>query len=543
MKSKSFDKIEWLLLGILILTLVWSFGINYHVSRHVLDDDAASEMMLAEVLHREKSLYSEDFYYSTEYFVQNQLVFGFLFHFFDGWANVRFLGTSIIQLLYLASFLFMMSQSGIGRKGALGGAVLLMLPFTVVYGRTILYHCYYVSNFIFEFLLMGLFFSFFRHPQASKGSVCFRAALLLIVSGLSCFLYVRQIILVMIPMMICLFFFLLASSGAQPHPYRKWMLLPAAVLAAGALGMLLNTRLLIPSLDLYEQAEQNLGVLSPAAWGPIIAAFFTQFGFRTGVKIFSPVGILSLGGFFCALVWGYRSIRDLFRTDIPDFREYLLRTMLPAGLGLNLLIFIFGEIPFRLQSDYSRYLALASVWIVPMICCQWKQKESFPHIKRIITLLCTALFVMNALFNGVSFLRSGSFGQPYDGISYDDPRLADDLQAPIEFIRSQNYSCGYAMAGHANTLVELMNGFPVVSLRKTPDGAWEYANWLTLKSYKTIDAERAFLLMTAADAEIYAEALEKAGAEKLYFDDRGYVVYDIPDPLRFRELIREPDRG
>lgn len=114
------------------------------------------------------------------------------------------------------------------------------------------------------------------------------------------------------------------------------------------------------------------------------------------------------------------------------------------------------------------------------------------------------------------------------------------MKSVVEFIKAHDYRYGYAFAGEANVMVELMNGFPVVSLRRTPDNILEYANWLSLKSFKFISANRAFFLMKAADEEHYMEALNRSDAEKLYFDDFGYVIYDIPDVPLFRNQIREP---
>lgn len=540
MKKMRIDKIEWLLVGLLLLVLALTAVINFHVAHHVLDDDASSELMLAELLHREKSLYSEDFYYSTEFFVQNQLIYGFLFNFFDGWANVRFIGTCIIQLIYLASFVYMMSQSGLGKKAVLISACLIMLPFTVVYGRTILYHGYYVWNFIPTYLLTGMFFSFLRGKNRSRGSYVFRLILVIFISFLSCFLYVRQVFLTMIPIVGCLLFYLLSHSRNGQTPWRKWMLIPVVMLAAGGLGMLCNSSFLIPALKLYKQTEQYLNVLSPAYWGPMLSALFTQFGYRTRVKMFSLVGVLSLGGLFNAFVLPFLAVEDMKGNDSDDFPIYTLRAMLPVNLIVTLFIFIFGDIPFRLQVDYSRYLVPASVWIVPMLCSFLSMKEKLPHIKRIIYLLCGGIFILNAIFNSVSFLNSKNFGQPYDGISYDNPHLVDDLQTAKEYIRAHDYQYGYAFAGVANTLVEMMNGFPVVSLRLTPEGAFEYTNWLTLKSYKVIPAERAFLLMTKDEESLYRDALAESGLERIYFDDNGYVIYEVADVPRFREMIREP---
>ena len=258
--------------------------------------------------------------------------------------------------------------------------------------------------------------------------------------------------------------------------------------------------------------------------------------------MFSLVGILSLGGLFSAFVLCHMSVSEIQSDNAEDFRKYVMRTMLAVNLLVQLIIFIFGDIPFRLQADYSRYLVPASVWIIPLFCSSLDGEEKLPHIRRIVFYLCLGIFVMNGLFNQGSFLNNQNFGQPYDGISYDNPHMADDLQTAVEYIRVHEYTCGYAFAGEANTLVELMNGFPVCALRRTPDGALEYANWLTRNSYKTVPAEGAFFLMTEKDEPNYADVLAESGAERIYFDDEGYVIYDITDLPRFREQIREPEK-
>ena len=514
--------------------------VDRHISLHVLDDDASSELMLSNLMNHDKSLFPDDWYYSTELILHNQIIWSFLFNFFEGWSNVRFLGTVIIQFFYLASFAYMLYESGLSRKAVLTGMILCMIPYCVSYGRSILYHCFYVPRFAPGFIIIGLLFSFLKKNTAGVFSKGIRLFLIIILAFINSMLYVRQVFITMLPVLGCLFFYLLFKYREGVTFYRKWMIVPLIMCVAGFAGLVCNSRILIPSLSLYKQTEQNLGILSPADWGPILGALLFQFGFRTDVNIFSLTGLLSLGGLFNAAVLSYLSIRNLVRRDISDFREYLLRTMLPVSLLLNLVIFVFGEIPFRLQSDYSRYLLAASVWIIPALCCEIDMKEKFPHIRKIIFSVCLLFFVLNSLFNINSFLHSDDFGQPYDGLSYDNPHLADDLRSAVEFIRTHDYRYGYAFAGEANVLVELMNGLPVVSLRRTPDGVLEYANWLSQKSFKTISADGAFFLMRASEEDHYQTALIQSSVERIYFDDFGYVLYDIPDISLFRELIREP---
>ncbi|MBQ6503446.1 MAG: hypothetical protein IJI57_05985 [Flexilinea sp.] len=540
LKIKKLNTSEWILTALLLLILFITIRTNWYVAHHIIDDDAASELMLSNLMKQDKSLFPTDWFYSTELILHNQLVYGFFFIILDGWANVRFCGTCVIQILYLLSFFYMMSQSGLNRKAILIGSILILLPYCVSYGRSILFHCFYVPRLAPGFLLTGLFFSFLKEKKFGTVPYLIRMFLLVIISFVNSMLYVRQVIITMLPLLGCLFFFLLSHTEKDKTDYQRWMLIPVIMTAAGCCGMLCNSWIMIPSLGLYQQTDQTLKVLPFSQWGAILEALLMQFGFRTNVKIFSVVGILSLGGLLCAVIMIFFSSLDLFRKEIKDFREYVLRTMLPVGLLINLFIFIFGEVPFRLRADYSRYLVPASVWVIPAICCRISMPHRLPHIKRVLFFLCLSFFVLNGVYNERSFRHAEDFGQPYDGLSYDNPHLADDLQTAVEYIRRHEYDMGYAFAGEANTMVELLNGFPIVSLRRTPDAAFEYTNWLSLKSYKTLPAKRAFFLMRTDDEVFYKDQLTISGAERVYFDDEGYVIYDISDIPRFREEIREP---
>ena len=539
LKTKKLCAAEWILAGLLLMTLLLTARVNWQMAHHMLDSDASSEIMLSDLLFREKALYSEDWYYSTEFNIQNQLVYGFLFNFFDGWVNVRFFGTCILQGIYLLSFLYMMSRSGLSRKAVLVGGILAMLPYCVSYGRIVLYHCYYLPYFVPGVILTGLLFSVIGKPGAPRFMTVLRYVLIVLVSFLSSVLYVRQLFILMLPIAGCLFFFLLARTGENGTPYRKWMIVPVVMCAAGAAGTLFNAAVLIPGLDLYRQTEQNLTVADAGAWRSILQAAAVQFGFRTDVPIFSLPGVLSLGGLFSAAVLIFTSVRDLFRRDIPDFREFLLRTLLPVNLMLNVVIFIFGEVPFRSPEDYSRYMLSASVWIAPLLCCRLSEKLKLPDIRRVTVTVCTLFFVLNGIWNGLFFTDPVTFAQPYDGLVYNDPILADRLQTALEYIRAHDYDAGYAFLTEANVLVELMNGFPVVPLHRGRVGL-EYSNWLSRRSYKTAEADKAFFLMTREDEATYAEIPAMSHAERVYFDDEGFVMYEITDLPAFREAISEP---
>lgn len=530
------DLAEWILIGLLLFTIALTFRVNRTVSTRVLDNDASSELVLSKLLYEEKALYSNDWYYSTEINFHNQLIFGPLFGIFDGWSNVRFFGTCILQLLYLASFLYMMSQSGLGLKASLLGGILILLPFCVCYGRTVLYHCYYIPHYGLGFVMIGLMFSFIKQENAGKFSKAVRLGLLILIAFINSLLYVRQLFLTMVPVAGCLFFFIRRLTHQNKAPLRRWMFVPLIMLLAGGAGTIFNSRVLVPALALFEQTGQELSLVYPADLPPIIQAFVYQFSFRPGAKMFSLPGILAIGGVFNAVILIGSSCLDLLNLETEDFREFLLRTMFPVNLVLNMVIFLFGNIPFRLEGDYSRYLLAASVWMTTLLCSRVRfDGPRFSFHKALFT-LCTLIFVGNGLFNARSFLHPEDFRQFYDGIVFDNPHQADDLRGAVDYIKAHDYDMGYAFIDEVNMLVEMTNGMPVVALLRIPNRL-EYGNWLTRKSWKTLDADRAFFLMSAKLESYHREAPALKYAERVYFDDFGYVIYDISNLTSFRKEI------
>ena len=528
---------EWFLLAMLLITLILTVMVNRNVSLHILDDDASSELVLAKLLHDEKSLYSGDWYYSTEISLHNQLIYGLLFNLFDSWANVRFFGTTILQLFFLFSFIYMLSQTGLSRKVVLLGGTLIMMPYCICYGRIILYHCYYIPHYGFGFLIIGILFSLIKHPDMDKPAKILHLSLLILISFVNSLLYVRQLIITMVPVMGCLFFYLYSRPDLK-NSYRKWM--PAAVLmlSAGLAGTVCNARFLIPALNLFRQTDQKLSILPPEFWEPIIQAFTYQFGFRSGSEMLSLPGILSLGGLFYGFILIIISMAALFQKGKIEFWKFVFLTMLPVNLLLNLVIFIFGNIPFRMEGDYSRYFLSFSIWTAPMLCCLLDSEKGFLNFRRIVFLGCTLIFIGNGLYNIRSFLNQNDFRQLYDGIVFNNPHQVDDMQSAVDFIRTHDYPMGYAFVSEANVLTELLNGLPVVSLKESYFKLY-YSNWLTRKSYKDIPTDKAFLLITSELEQYHEDDPAFQYGERLYFDDNGYVIYDISDVELFRNEIHD----
>ena len=122
----------------------------------LLDSDMASDMIYANLLARERSFLSENWYYSTELrIIHNHLFFTPFFYLTQDWHLVRFLGTLVSYVLLELSLGMLARQLGLWRQFPLIGAVLL-LPLSSLYFLFNLVGSLYTAYLILTFLLLAL---------------------------------------------------------------------------------------------------------------------------------------------------------------------------------------------------------------------------------------------------------------------------------------------------------------------------------------------------------------------------------------------------
>ena len=85
---------------ILIMAVAFSWFTAWFATQNLLDSDASSEMVLANLLARQNRIVSADWFYSNELrALQTQLVYAPLFKIFANWHLVRFLGVVVLQTI------------------------------------------------------------------------------------------------------------------------------------------------------------------------------------------------------------------------------------------------------------------------------------------------------------------------------------------------------------------------------------------------------------------------------------------------------------
>lgn len=135
---------------LLMVYMTWQYGAQW------LDSDDSAEMILAELLSREGSILSKNWYYSTELRVFNtQLVMAPLFCLFSDWHVVRTVGTGILLVILLSSWVFLCRLLNLGKK-LIYFAPLIVWPFSREYIQFVLYGLFYIPHLVIIFLTLAL---------------------------------------------------------------------------------------------------------------------------------------------------------------------------------------------------------------------------------------------------------------------------------------------------------------------------------------------------------------------------------------------------
>lgn len=507
------------------LILTCSVITTWHISNNLLDDDASAELVLAKCLYDEKSLISKDFVYSTEFSINNQIIYAFLFSIFSDWTLVRFWGTLIIQLIALVSLVFLLRSAGLSAESILFGCVLFLLPYCVAYGRIVLYHCYYTPFVSYAFLIVGLFFRALRQEQSKL-----ILAVLCILCIWSCTNGVRIFVIVMLPLCGLGFLYMLLTKN------RKYFILSLVCAAGGLIGLFLNA-LILREIHIEVEYKRKLAFKGVSDAIVVLFAILKQFGYRSLIDKSSFLGIMSLCGIIPAVFGFYTSGKSLLCEK--KLCRFTLKGMLLVQMGLSVGIFLFYALPYNSRYDYSRYLVLASVWMIPLFCCVFSERKS--HLFRLSGIAAAVVFVANGLINLCFFNDPELFKQEYDGLIYTSTGVTQEYSAVVDFIRNSDYDLGYAVYD-PNVLTEMLDGFPVVGIDKHENG-FLYRDQLSRKSFRTMPSQKAFILFNYVDALSFRALPISEGSELVLNVPEGFYLYELKDPQSFQlYLMNESKR-
>ena len=513
----------WQALPWLWMAAAYLFDLWYQLvpGKWIVDSDLASEMILSDLLNKEGTIISHNWFYSTELKVVNLQWFyrlGLLI-FPNDWHLARTFGMAITLALFAAAMLFFVKCAGLGRAG-LWMVGTLLWPFGQHYLVYAIYGGYYLVYTFFYMLVLALVL---RSLNADKKHCALQWVLACVITAVAGMNGVKQLMVFHAPLCLAaaiLLVLALHSCGktdwkAALDVCRKEVRLLAASLVtavAAAAGYFVSNAVLS---RMYDFKSYNFIVWNrDEDWftlDRILMDFFHEFGYENGSGVFHFGGIAAAVGLLLGCWMFFCIVRLLLRLDKLERNDKLLVLLLVAMLAVC-------GVAYTYFHEYYLYFWLMNMPVAIAVMAVEIKTEDF-HIlgaRQLLGVGLAACFTLCA----VSTVRQ----------EQEHPYLAHKgLNTAAEWLVDNGYTQGYSTFWNGNAMTELTSGklevWTLLSLDRD-----DVPNWLQPKSHLTTDPEHPFLLIdteTDGPAE-NAKLIQYGDCTEVYNDGR-YVIYDFAD--------------
>ena len=513
----------WQALPWLWMAAAYLFDLWYQLvpGKWIVDSDLASEMILSDLLNKEGTIISHNWFYSTELKVVNLQWFyrlGLLI-FPNDWHLARTFGMAITLALFAAAMLFFVKCAGLGRAG-LWMVGTLLWPFGQHYLVYAIYGGYYLVYTFFYMLVLALVL---RSLNADKKHCALQWVLACVITAVAGMNGVKQLMVFHAPLCLAaaiLLVLALHSSGktnwkAALGACRKEVRLLAASLVtavAAAAGYFVSNAVLS---RMYDFKSYNFIVWNrDEDWftlDRILMDFFHEFGYENGSGVFHFGGIAAAVGLLLGCWMFFCIVRLLLRLDKLERNDKLLVLLLVAMLAVC-------GVAYTYFHEYYLYFWLMNMPVAIAVMAVEIKTEDF-HIlgaRQLLGVGLAACFTLCA----VSTVRQ----------EQEHPYLAHKgLNTAAEWLVDNGYTQGYSTFWNGNAMTELTSGKLEVWTLQSLDRD-DVPNWLQPKSHLTTDPEHPFLLIdteTDGPAE-NAKLIQYGDCTEVYNDGR-YVIYDFAD--------------
>lgn len=513
----------WQALPWLWMAAAYLFDLWYQLvpGKWIVDSDLASEMILSDLLNKEGTIISHNWFYSTELKVVNLQWFyrlGLLI-FPNDWHLARTFGMAITLALFAAAMLFFVKCAGLGRAG-LWMVGTLLWPFGQHYLVYAIYGGYYLVYTFFYMLVLALVL---RSLNADKKHCALQWVLACVITAVAGMNGVKQLMVFHAPLCLAaaiLLVLALHSCGktnwkAALDACRKEVRLFAASLVtavAAAAGYFVSNAVLS---RMYDFKSYNFIVWNrDEDWftlDRILMDFFHEFGYENGSGVFHFGGIAAAVGLLLGCWMFFCIVRLLLRLDKLERNDKLLVLLLVAMLAVC-------GVAYTYFHEYYLYFWLMNMPVAIAVMAVEIKTEDF-HIlcaRQLLGVGLAACFTLCA----VSTVRQ----------EQEHPYLAHKgLNTAAEWLVDNGYTQGYSTFWNGNAMTELTSGKLEVWTLQSLDRD-DVPNWLQPKSHLTTDPEHPFLLIdteTDGPAE-NAKLIQYGDCTEVYNDGR-YVIYDFAD--------------
>lgn len=444
LEQKKFGKF-YLAASLCILVLFFALTIKLLDKNLIklLDSDMSSELVLSQILNSEGNILTKNWYYSTELRVVNtQLIFAPLFSFFSSWHQIRIVGTSLLLLLLLLSFLYMCKKLELKDKYIL--SLLVIGSTSVPQLLFIVAGTYYIPHVLITFLTLGLYANIFKNKRTSLTIIAL--ILLSFIAGLG---GLRQILVLFLPLLVTSIVYMLVTQFDRikvekislHHLSTKVFVVSLVNISFATIGFLINSKILQNHFKFFRYEAMNFSSFSFSRLEQVINGWFNVYGYNSNGEIISksPLvnNVLSLSIIFILLFSCYFIFKN--RKSYSVQHKFVTLFYIIAVIIISV-FFVFTDILY-----VDRYLLPVSIVYIPVIGIFLSNLKT-PIYKGFLILVIIAQVLFCTRFNF--------------NYAINNPLMpgCDELAEIANILKERNSYEGYASFWNANILTELSDG-------------------------------------------------------------------------------------
>lgn len=441
MINKKYKKyIPW---SVLILIFICTILLNYYVQWRCLDSDMAGEMILANLLNKEGTLISKNWYYSTEVRVFCEQIWfrlGLLIS-PNNWRIARLIGHSINLAILIISLLFLLYSTSIKEKG-IWIAIVLLLPFDFWYLFHIIYGGFYICHTVALFVMLGLFLRYINDNNKLYLLLLFIFGIIFGLNGIKVLMY-YTVPCILTSILIIIYKFINKSTIKSSNKF----------LIIGTFVASLST-IIGAFIYLFAISKVNSSASFNVSWNSfsfvnliyVIKNYFQSLGyntsdvFQTNINIFSLEGIMGVFGIINAIVF-IVSLVSLFRKKYFDeCKDRLLFLFTVCAYITEIIVFTLT----KESSNGSYWLPLIpfSLIIVELFLESVKMQNSNTNYLRAILLVS---FIFCSFVNNDWYLKN-------------KPRSLGGAHEVANWLQKQECKKIVSKFWEGNTIAEYSNG-------------------------------------------------------------------------------------
>ena len=522
------------------LVILFSAYTAHHFAYNINDSDAASELVLGNLLAEQNKIITTDWYYGSELrLFHSNLVYMPLFKIFHDWQFIRFISILIFQAMLLCSYFYLSRRMKLSLRAYFLSASLLLLPVSLHQGTYFLYQNYYTPTLVYGFLIVGLYLSFLQHSGQKRLGQGLRIAAVLVLSLASCLNGFRQFPSALLPLFLTALAVAVKESGgsaARLADMRRKTFAPlwlaAAICAVGAAGLYIHGHVLMSRYFSYDSMTGSTIALPTADnFRNLLVGYLRLFGFQESCALFSAEGLLSLGGVFAAAVMLAVGLAGLVsRKKSDSYAENFIGSLYPVAMLTITMIFLL--VPGH--EKYPSYYLPAFAWIFPFLGLFFDRQTFALKIMTAKQLLVTAAclcMLLNGVFYNLYYLNPDGKQVTYESSV---PMAVDSTQrlsGVLNYLEENDCEVGYATFWNANIITEATDGkIPMIRIfRRYPLSAYTYYKELTSKLYfdlSFVEDKHIFLLLTWDEVYVFGDSELGIYAIPTY-EDEYFRIYEF----------------